>query len=84
MFVCVFPDNSLVTTRDQRSLPALLSVRGVRMPTDCEFYLTGLSGTVLEIVGSWKAIVGFRRSEKEEAEKAVLLGLYSSLITSVR
>ena len=42
---------------------------------DCEFYLSGLSGTVLEIVTTWKAVVGFRRNEKDE--KAVLLGLYS-------
>ena len=44
------------------------------METDCEFYLSGLSGTVLEIVTTWKALVGFRRKDKDE--KAVLLGLF--------
>ena len=50
------------------------SVEG-KMQTDCEFYLSGLSGTVLEIVTTWKAVVGFRRNDKDE--KAILLGLYS-------
>ena len=43
------------------------------MQTDGDFYLSGLSGTVLEILTAWKAVVGFRRKDKDE--KAVLLGL---------
>ena len=58
------------------SQPVSQSVEGKegKMETDCEFYLSGLSGTVLEIVTTWKALVGFRRKDKDE--KAVLLGLF--------
>ena len=56
-------------------LPRPVSGRRKMQTGDCEFYLSGLSGTVLEIVTTWKAVVGFRRNEKDE--KAVLLGLYS-------
>ena len=47
--------------------------------TNSHFYLSGLSGTVAEIIGSWKAVVRFTRNAKEE--KAVLLG--GSLVFSL-
>ena len=62
----VEPSNLLVTT----SLPSHSITR--MQQTNSHFYLSGLSGTVAEIIGSWKAVVRFTRKEKEE--KAVLLG----------
>ena len=47
--------------------------------TNSHFYLSGLSGTVAEIIGSWKAVVRFTRNSKEE--KAVLLA--GSLVFSL-
>ena len=75
MFVCVLSLTSpwLPPDHPPSLLSPLQSVEG-KMQTDYEFYLTGLSGTVLEIVTTWKAVVGFRRNDKDE--KAVLLGLY--------
>ena len=81
VFVCVLSLTSPWLPSDQSSVPPSLplasqSVEGKegKMETDCEFYLSGLSGTVLEIVTTWKALVGFRRKDKDE--KAVLLGLF--------
>ena len=82
VFVCVLSLTSPWLPSEQcPSLPpssqsVSQSVEGKegKMETDCEFYLSGLSGTVLEIVTTWKALVGFRRKDKDE--KAVLLGLF--------
>ena len=72
LVICLFmfcPHISLVTS----PVPPVHSLGG-GMQTDGDFYLSGLSGTVLEILTAWKAVVGFRRKDKDE--KAVLLGLF--------
>ena len=85
VFVCVLSLTSPWLPSDQSSVPPSSQsasqpvsqpVEGKegKMETDCDFYLSGLSGTVLEIVTTWKALVGFRRKDKDE--KAVLLGLF--------